>query len=237
MTSEQEPRVRRNGNPDAENRKKAAKQIKKIVRSRPESTRLQEWWDQYGHPLTRAFQRLRDPADEPVSVWDIIRQETNWLEVIGNTFDVDERFADHLVASAAEDPTAFDLASEICSTNVLYDGPLPDSLRFFAHKVLAGDSIRPTARGRPAQNWYRDLLIIEGVEGAVRLGFPASMNTASDPNRHCGVTLVQNALGQVWSAPLSIETIDKIWKSKGGLAADRDAIERAGHSAQAIPKD
>lgn len=208
--------------PNAEQHKKVAKALRKTLESRPLDVRVSHWWHKKGDYLADQFQLIKD-SPERVSKWQILGASTGMLREVDQAYDVDDAFVEALLEEVWSDETAFDLAKEICVCNLVHHKKLHTRLQEFAAIYMNNPQARPVAPHRPREYWYRDMLIVEGIDFAKQVGLKPTRNeTSSTP---CGISLVSEALSKAWPAPPSYNSIHKIWKSRKEFSADLEWLD------------
>lgn len=203
---------------------RAAKRLKQLQREIPIGERLSNWRTQCSVRLVNHLKAARE-RQEPISVWEVIGSETGWVSNLDGGYDVDESFAFRLVDAALTDEQAFEFVRHLASVNVSQAQPLPEALRLFSAGIVSGSYKSPAKASRPITNWYRDFCIIRAIKCAERFGISATMNDAT--YGICGVTLVHEALSEVWQAPITSERVKDIWVKRKNFKKDFIDLECA----------
>lgn len=186
--------------------------------------RTAAWWQWEGRRLTKA---LQSQGDRFPSFLEVMAYETGDLKKNEDGFfEVSVEFVEYLTRASREWPTAFDLAKRICVRN-LASARLQPSLQPLAALMLSGDFSKPRAgHGRASKNWYRNLLIVRGVNSMSVYRINPTRNDASEQTSGCDLVVEAFNKAKRRDAP-TYPTVRKVWDQREELLKDINEVELA----------
>jgi hypothetical protein len=222
---------------DNERRRNLWKKLRKLQGELPLDWKVSWWKREYRADLV---QQLRDieTGNLPIGMWHLIGAIPGAVEPDEPGYRIDERFAEWLVEATSEDVDAHNLACELVAANLKADLVIPASLRSFGADVLVGITSKPKKpQGRPQTNWYRDFVIVDAIERARLMGIKPTRNETTDPEIYCGVSLVHEAVAEVWVDEISYERVRQIWTERKKFEASVARLQLAIGNLQQDPED
>lgn len=212
---------------DNERRLALWKKLQKLQNNVPLQQKVAKWKREYRRDIVQQFRDIKN-GEHSVGLWILVGAIPGAVETAGTGYLIDERVAEWLAEAASEDIDAYQLACELVAANLRADLVIPAPLRSFGANVLVGITSKPKKpQGRPQTNWYRDFVIVDAVERARLLGINPTRNEATDPATDCGISLVQEALAEVWNAGLSFESVNRIWNNRKKFDPSKLQLELA----------
>lgn len=191
--------------------KQAWKELKALLQEVPLEERIERWKQRYEERLIEQFKWL-DNQSAKVGEWHVVASKTQAVTELEQGYQIDQRFAELLADAALVNLDAFELASELIAANLEGAVDTPAVLRLLGAKVLRGTiQAPPKPAHRPTNNWVRDYLITEAIETARLMGINPTRNEAT--MLECGISLVHDALSEVWPDGISYDRVAKIWSA------------------------
>ncbi|GGE57485.1 hypothetical protein [Actibacterium pelagium] len=179
--------------------------------------------------------RLRKEAHGLIKGWSYFEALWNaggrlvWNE---GAYEIEKDDFAELFNHARTSVEAFDLLKVVCASRVSAGLELSAEQKVVAAALIRGDLKRPPKKGRSrAENWARNVLIIRGVQAAMRLGFQLERSEGSGSD--CAFSIVAETFNEAGYHMVTYDTVAGVWRrNKAQLGKEIEKLNFSAAAAQ-----